>query len=260
MSSSWPGQRSARIFLPRSVIRSTARCSRLYRNFRPSWYLASWAKVRARREPERLELALVGDLGGSVALVGEELRAAPVERAPLDDEHLGLLAGLEQPEDLVLGAAVGEPRRCGALDVVLVHGGSLQRGCERSGADRARRRLAERGRRQEVSARSRRGDRQTRSCRSALLAARHPAAPGGSAQHRARDGSGEGNTYAIASTGGAVAVTETASPRRIRAFEGPRGGVPRLDQSPRCPEEALCPVKGHARVRLRPLCQHPELD
>ena len=81
----------------------------------------------AAGEAEALDLALA-DLHGSVALVGEERGVLAVERAPLDDEHLGLLAGLEQPEDLVLGAACGEPRRSGAVGVVLEHGSS--RGCD----------------------------------------------------------------------------------------------------------------------------------
>ena len=87
-------------------------------------------------EAHRLELALA-DLGGPVALVGEERRAAAVERAALDDEHLGLLAGLEQPEDLVLGVACGEPRRCGALGLVLEHGWSLHGSAKRSGLGEA---------------------------------------------------------------------------------------------------------------------------
>ena len=85
-------------------------------------------KVRARVNPRASSSPLFFDLRGSVALVDEELGAAAVERAPLDDEHLGLLAGLQQPEDLVLGAAFGEPRRGGALRIVFEHGSS--RGCD----------------------------------------------------------------------------------------------------------------------------------
>ena len=109
-------------------MRSTARWSRLYRSRRPSWYMTSLVKVRARVNPRACSSPLCVDLRRSVALVDEELRAAPVERASLDDEHLGLLAGLQQPEDLVLGAAFGEPRRGGALSIVLEHGSS--RGCD----------------------------------------------------------------------------------------------------------------------------------
>ena len=162
-----PGRASARRGCScrgRSCARRRA-ASRLYRNLRPSWYLASLAKVRRAREAELLELALVGDLGGSVALVGEERRAAPVERAPLDDEHLGLLAGLEQPEDLVLGAAsvshAGAARSGSCSSTVVLQG---MRAVRAAGPGR----LAGRADAQ-VSGRSRRGGRRLRSSVSALL-------------------------------------------------------------------------------------------
>ncbi len=56
--------------------------------------------------------------------MGEEDGAIAVEGDPLDDEDLRLLAGLEQAEHLVdeRGVAIGEPRRGGALGIVLEHG------------------------------------------------------------------------------------------------------------------------------------------